>query len=112
MPTLGMAMILKYGASTVSVMVVVAVRLPEVPLIVRVRTPPVTELLAVRVSVLVPVVVVGEKDAVTPVGNPVADSRTLPLNPNWGTTRIVEVAVLLGAMLTGLGVAVKRNVGV
>jgi len=38
-------------------------------------------LLAVSVSVLAPVVGFGEKDAVTPLGRPVAERVTLPVNP-------------------------------
>jgi hypothetical protein len=38
-------------------------------------------LLAVNVSVLFPVVGVGEKEAVTPLGSPDTDKSTLPVNP-------------------------------
>jgi len=48
--------------------------------------PTTAELLAVRVSVLAPVVGFGEKDAVTPLGRPEAERATLPVNPFCGYT--------------------------
>ena len=56
-------------------------RLPDVPVIVSVLLPPLAVLLAVSVSVLAPVVDVGEKEAVTPLGKPDTERFTLPLNP-------------------------------
>ena len=53
---------------------------------VRLYGPTAAELLAVRVSVLAPVVGFGEKDAVTPLGRPDAESVTLPANPFRGFT--------------------------
>ena len=72
-------------------MVVVAVVLPEVPLMVTVAAPVVAVLLAVSVSTLLPVVGLVPKAAVTPLGRPDAASVTLPLNPFAGTTAIVDV---------------------
>jgi len=74
----------KFGtaaALTVSVTVVVCVKLPEVPVIVTVAVPVVAVLLAVRVRLLVPVVLAGLKLAVTPDGSPEADKLTLPVKP-------------------------------
>jgi hypothetical protein len=65
----------------VNATVVLAVRLPEVPLIVTVDVPTVAELLAVSVSTLDAVVGFVENDAVTPIGRPEAARVTLPLNP-------------------------------
>jgi len=65
---------------------VVAVRLPDVPVMVTVVVPRLAELLAVTVSVLIPVAGFGEKDAVTPVGSPETERLTLPVNPYWGFT--------------------------
>ena len=48
--------------------------------------PRLAELLAVKVSVLAPVVGFGEKDAVTPLGRPEAERVTLPVNPFCGYT--------------------------
>jgi len=63
---------------------VVAVWLPEVPVMITLYCPRVAELLAAKVSVLLPVVGFGEKDAVTPLGRPDAERVTLPANPYDG----------------------------
>ena len=69
------------GAVTVSEIVVVFDKLPEVPVTVTVNVPVAAVLLAVSVNVLVLVVVPGLNDAVTPLGRPEADKLTLPLKP-------------------------------
>lgn len=61
--------------------VVELVKLPALPVMVTVAEPVVAVLLAVRVNVLVPVVLVGLNDAVTPAGNPEAERVTLLLKP-------------------------------
>lgn len=63
-----------------------AVREPEVPVTVSAEVPRVAVLLAVSVSVVFPVVGLGEKDAVTPAGKPLTARLTLPLNPYCGVT--------------------------
>ena len=73
---------------------VVAVRLPEVPVMVTVTGPVAAVLLAVNVTPLEPVVGLVAKFAVTPLGNPVAASVTLPVNPFAPVTLIVSLAVL------------------
>ena len=63
----------KFGvavALTVRASVVVATRLPEVPVMVTVAVPVVAVALAVRVSTLVPVVGFVPNAAVTPLGRP------------------------------------------
>jgi hypothetical protein len=75
------AEIVNVGTPTVSVMVVLAVIDPHVPVTVIVYVPGAAVLLAVRVIWLLYVVEFGEKDAVTPAGSPEADSATLPLKP-------------------------------
>ena len=70
--------------------VVLAVRLPEVPLIVTVAVPVAAELLAVSVSTLVPVVGLVANAAVTPLGRPEAASVTLPANPFWPDTVMAD----------------------
>jgi hypothetical protein len=55
--------------------------LPDVPLTVTVMVPVVAVVLAVSVKVLVLAVLVGLKDAVTPLGRPEADKLTLPVKP-------------------------------
>ncbi len=79
------------SALTVSETVVLAVRLPEVPVMVTVDAPVVAVELAVNVSALEPVVGFVPKDAVTPLGKPDAASVTLPENPPAGSTAIVLV---------------------
>ena len=69
---------------------VVAVRLPEVPVMVTMVVPVVPILFAVKVSVLVVVVLGGLKEAITPGGRPDAVRLTLPVNP----TREFTVMVL------------------
>jgi hypothetical protein len=95
------------AAFTVRAMVVDAVRLhgiPQetgplgyvvVPLIVTVTGPPVAAvLLAVSVSTWVVEVVPAAKEAVTPLGRPVALRATAPLNPPAGVTVMVLVPLL------------------
>jgi hypothetical protein len=78
---------------TVNERVVVAFRLPEVPVIVTVTGPVVAVPLAVKVSTLFPVVGLAPNAAVTPLGNPDAASVTLPVNPSTSVTVIASVAV-------------------
>jgi len=79
---------------TVSVIVVEAVREPDVPLIVTVNVPAVAVLLADSVSTLVLVVGLVPNDAVTPLGRPEAARVTLPVNPPTSVTVMVSVALL------------------
>jgi hypothetical protein len=92
---------------TVRLIVVVCVRAPEVPVTVTATGPPtVAEPLAVSVKTLVLVVLVGLKDAVTPVGRVEVTARlTLPVKPLMGFTVIVVVPLLPCAMLNVLGAA-------
>ena len=69
--------------------VVVCVKLPDVPAMVTVTVPVVAVPLAVSVKLLVLVVLPGLKEAVTPLGKPDADKLTLPLKPFCGVTAIV-----------------------
>jgi hypothetical protein len=90
----GEALMVKLGeaaAFTVSARVVVATRLPEVPVMVTVAVPVVAVELAVKLSVLVEVVGFGLNDAVTPLGKPDAARVTLPLNPPTSVTVMVLV---------------------
>ena len=77
-----------------SEIVAVFVKLPDVPVTVTVTVPVVAVLLAVSVNVLLPVVIVGLNDAVTPLGTPEADKLTLPLKPFCGLTAIALVLVV------------------
>jgi hypothetical protein len=88
----GEAASVKLGAGlTVSATLVVALRLPEVPLMVTVAVPVLAVLLAVSVSTLLPVVGFVPNAAVTPLGNPDAARVTLPLNPFCPVTVMVDV---------------------
>jgi len=73
------------------VIVVVALRLPEVPVIVTVAVPSVAVLLAVRVRTLVEVAGFLLKEAVTPFGSPEEASVTLPENSLAGVIVMVLV---------------------
>ncbi len=76
---------------TVSVIVVAALRVPDVPVTVTVAVPVVAVALAVSVSVLVLVAGLGVNAAVTPLGKPDAERLTLPLKPFAGVIVIVLV---------------------
>jgi len=80
---------------TVSVMDVLAVSVPELPVMVTVDVPAVAEALAVRVSRLLPVVGLVPKVAVTPLGKPEAARVTLPVNGVTSATVMVSVTLLL-----------------
>jgi len=73
----------------VSEMVVVWVRLPDVPVMVMVLVPVVAVLLAVNVSTLVDVVGLVPNEAVTPLGRAELDSVTDPVKPPESVTVIV-----------------------
>lgn len=62
-------------------MVVALFKFPDVPVIVTVAVPVAAVLLAVSVNELTLVVLVGLKDADTPLGKPDTDKLTLPLKP-------------------------------
>jgi hypothetical protein len=91
----------KSGAGvTVTVIVRVAVRLPEVPLSVNCDALGAVELAAVRVSVLVAFVLAGLNDAVTPAGKPAAVKATVPPKLPCGATLMVAVPALPAATFT------------
>jgi hypothetical protein len=94
---------------TVSVKVVVAVVLPEVPVMVTVNAPVVAVLVAVSVSTLLPAVGLGPQAPVTPLGRPDAARVTLPVNPPTSVTVMVSVAVLpwIMARVDAEGASVK-----
>ena len=77
----------------VSEMVAVFVKLPEVPVMVTGKVPTAAVLTAVKVSVLVVAVLLGLKEAVTPLGRPEADNVTALLKPFCGVTVMVFVPV-------------------
>ena len=79
------------AAVTVRLMEVVAVSVPEVPVMVTVDVPAVAALLAVNVSTLALVEEAGLNEAVTPLGRPDAANDTLPVNGLTSVTVIVSV---------------------
>src|SRR5277367_6115570 len=87
-------------AVTSRLKVVVLVKIPDVPLTVTVTVPVAAVALAVRVRGLVVVAGLGLKAAVTPLGNPVAERLTLPLNPFIGVMVIVLAPLLPCETLT------------
>lgn len=99
---------------TVRAMVVVVLKVPEVPVTVIVSVPSVAELLALRVSTLVEVVDFRLKEAVMPVGNPTAERVTLPAKPFNGVMVIVLLPWLPWATRNAPGAAdnVKLGAGV
>ena len=72
-------------------------------MMVTVEVPAVATLLADSVSVLVPVVLIGVKDAVTPLGRPAANRAMLPVKLFAGVTVrvLVPLAPCVIARLTG-----------
>lgn len=86
--------VLGFDGTTVRVMVVVAVVLPEFPVMVTVDAPAVAVELAVKVSTLLAVAGLVPYVTVTPAGRPAAERVTDPVNPPESVTAIVSVAVL------------------
>ena len=99
-------------ALTVRFSVVVWLRLPDVPVIVTNFVPVAAVLLALNVSVLLPVVLAGLNDAVTPDGSPDADKATLPLKPFCGVTVIVSPTPEPCATVAEAGDAASEKSGV
>jgi hypothetical protein len=87
---------------------------PEVPMTVIDAVPPAILGAVWIVNCVVPLAlltVVGLKVQVAPVGRPEQLKLTVPLNPFWGDTVIVEVALSPAGMLDGLGaLAATSNV--
>jgi len=111
----GAAATVKFGvevALTVRASVVVAVRLPEVPVMVTLDDPVVAELLAVRVSTLLPVVGLVPNAALTPLGRPDAARVTLPVNPLTSVTVMVLVPLLPCVIERLLGESESVKLGV
>ena len=81
------------GGFTVRENVVELVKFPAVPVMVTVAGPVVAVLLAVNANVLVPVVLPGLNEAVTPAGKPEANKLTLLLKPLSALTETVPAAL-------------------
>jgi hypothetical protein len=87
----------------VSDTVVACARLPEIPVMVTVDNPTVAVLAAESVKMLVPVVLAGLNDAVTPAGKPLAARATEPLKPLMPATVIVLLPLVPATTLRLLG---------
>src|SRR5579863_1895034 len=96
---------------TVKATVVLAVRLPEVPLIVTAAVPTAAVPFAVSVSTLVPVVGLVPNAAATPPGRPDAASVTLPVNPYRFATVMVDLPDAPWATVRDVGEAPRVKVG-
>jgi hypothetical protein len=100
------------SAFTVIETVVVALRLPDVPVTVTVVGPrTAAELLAASVNTWVPAAGPAVKVAVTPLGNSVAVSATVPLNPIMLSCVIVLVPLPFCATDTLVGEADNVKLG-
>lgn len=94
---------LKPGALTSSARLVVAVAVPEAPVMVKRYDPRTAELLTFSVNTLLPFVGFVPNDAVTPLGRPETDKSALSLNPAlyWAVMTVVPEAP--GEMVRLLG---------
>ena len=100
------------AAPTVRVTVVAWERVPEVPVMVIPAVMLAAVLLAVSVRVLVPALLIGLNEAVTPVGNPGGMKVTLLLlKPPVGVILIMVVPLAPGVMVSALGEAERLKSG-
>jgi hypothetical protein len=107
----GAAESVKLGAGvTVRATVVLPVAVPEAPVIVTVALDCGAVAAAFSVSTLLALVVVaGLKEAVTPVGRPLAENPMDPVKPPRRDTAIVVVPLEPAAMLIAVGAAESVN---
>ncbi len=99
------------GKATVSEIVAVLLKLPDVPVMVTGNVPVVAVAAAVKVNVLVLAVEAGLKEAVTPLGRPEADKLTFPLKPFCGATVMVLVPLVPCVMLKLFEEAARAKLG-
>jgi hypothetical protein len=92
-------------------MVVVWDKLPDVPVMVTFALPVGAVPLAAKVSVLVPVVLAGMNEALTPAGRPETARLTMPLKLFCGVTLIVLEPLEPCAKLTLAGEADRAKLG-
>ena len=111
---LGEAERAKFGtrtAVTVRLMVVVFVKLPEIPVMVTVTVPVVAVPVAVSVNVLEAVAGLALNNGVTPLGSPEADKLTPLLKPFCGVTEMVLVPLAPCIIVKLLGDADRVKFG-
>ena len=99
------------GGFTVRESVVLCDRLPETPVTVTVTVPVAAVLLADSVNELVPAVLLGLNEAVTPLGRPDADKLTLLLKPFSGLTVMVLAPAAPCTIVKPLGEAEMEKFG-
>jgi len=87
------------------------VNVPDVPVTVTMAVPVAAVAPAVKVSALVVVTGLGLKDAFTPLGRPVTESVTLPVNRFSGAMVTMLVALLSCKMVTVLGEGESEKFG-
>jgi hypothetical protein len=90
---------------TINEMEVVALNVPEVPVMVIGYVPATVDAAAARVTTIEVVEEAGLKVAVTPVGRPEAANVTLPANGLTSVTVMVSVPLAPGATVTVVGEA-------
>jgi len=96
---------------TVTAMTMLFDRLPDVPVTVTFAVPAGAVPRAVTVSVLLLAVLLGLKDALTPLGRPEAEKATVPVNPFCGSTEMVLAPLAPGAMFRLPGEAESVKLG-
>jgi len=99
------------GGPMVRVIVVLAVKAPDVPAIVTVEVLLAAVLGATIVNTLLPAVLVGLKLAVTPLGRPDAASATVPVKPYCAFTATFAVPLVPDATFKAVGVADNVKLG-
>ncbi len=92
-------------------MVVLVVRLPDVPVMVTVEAPTEALLAADKVTTLLSAAT-APKLTVTPEGKPEADSATVPLNPYRARIAMVVAPLAPGCTVTLAGIAASVKPGV
>jgi hypothetical protein len=94
------------GAATVSATVALLIVAPDVPMTVRAKVPGAALVAAVSVKVLVLAADAGLNAAVTPLGRPLTEKETVPLNVPCGVTVMALVPLAPGKRLRLAGDAV------
>src|ERR1700733_5727722 len=98
------------GGLTVSAIVALLVKLPEVPVMVTVELPAAAVPAAVKVRVLLPDAI-APKVALTPIGRPDAASATVPLKPFKAVMAMLLALLAPGVRLKVVGVAASVKFG-
>jgi hypothetical protein len=92
-------------------MLVWLVSVPDEPVTAKVNVPMAAVALEMNVNTLVPAVLAGLKEAVTPFGKPDIDKLTVPRKPFSGVTVIVLVPLVPCVSITVVGEAEIEKLG-